>query len=323
MSQIQFTTVDRILANLNRDLKGLDTNESDIIEWIGEALDFLQMPEVQEECVAFIKVENYEADLPEGFQMLLQMSKYNKEPDNELKSLEDRDQCIMEDVDEEFDFSEDCDTPGGCNQRYDVLDFLMGNIDTSYKAYFDMQWQYIHWTANDYYKENFVPVRLSNNTLFSTLVCKEKDHHTSCYSSPYEYTIAGTSCKKLRFSFENGYVAMSYVKTAVDKETGYPLVPDNIRHITAIGYYVKWKVAEVQAWNRREGFAGLAAGAEQHWLKYVKQAKNYTKMPKSIDQFQNLLEQSHYLIPRHDRYYKYFGNLGRAENRRFNNPNGR
>lgn len=319
MSQMQFTTMDRILANINRDLKGIDVNESDIIEWAGEALDFLQMPEIQEEAVAFLKVQNHEVELPEGLQMVLQIAKYNKDEEEVDKCNEE---LPEENINEYLiDESNDCCTPDGCNKNIDMVNFLMGTIDTSYRPYFDMQWQYIPWTTSHYYKENFAPVRLANNTLFNTIVCKEKNlYQESCQD---EYTIVGITDKKFRFSFKEGYVAVSYVKTAIDEETGYPLIPDNIRHISAISYYIKWKAAEVQSWNRREGFVGLAQSAEQHWLKYVKQAKNYTKMPKSVDQFQNLLEQSHYLIPRHDRYYKYFGNLGRAENRKFNDPDRR
>ena len=67
MPELQYTTVDRVLAKFHRDLRGIDINESDAIEWIGEALDLLKVNQIQEQAVAFIEVKNYQADLPKGF----------------------------------------------------------------------------------------------------------------------------------------------------------------------------------------------------------------------------------------------------------------
>lgn len=308
MTEIQLTTVDRVLSSIHRDLRGTDLNESDIIEWIGEAMGFLQMPEIQEQAISFLKVENFEANIPEGFQMVLQIARYNK---------------YMQPLNEAYtDIPDDLDINGGdCNKVGSIMDWLIGSLDITHKPYFNMQWQYVPWTVSEYYKNNFSPVRLANNTMFNSIVCKEKNPYNSNCTD--EYSFVGTVEKKIRFSFKTGVVALSYIKNAVDEETGYPLIPDDVRALTAIRYYIKWKIAEFLDWNGREGFTGKAQDNERKWLKYIKQAKNFIKMPKSIDQFQNLLEQSHHLIPRTNRYYGYFGNLGRGENRKFNDPDGR
>ena len=44
---MKYTTVDRILSKLDRDLKG-NFNIVDIIEWIGDALSFLEVDTVLE-----------------------------------------------------------------------------------------------------------------------------------------------------------------------------------------------------------------------------------------------------------------------------------
>lgn len=329
MSELQFTTVDRVLAKVHRDLKGIDLNESDAIEWIGEALEFLKVFQVQEQAVAFMEVKNYQADLPDGFQMVLQIARDNNWTPDEKECCAIPAKVIEEVTVESSDTEcTDCYTqPVDCHGRVLFDDYV-----PKYIPYFDMQWQYIPWTTSSHYKENFTPVRLANHTFFNTIVCKEK--HNTPYdgqetNNPYknnglgeqdEYTIVGDADKKLRFSFKEGYVALAFIRNAVDSETGYPLVPDNISYMSAITYYIKWKIAEMMTWNGREGYARLAQDSERLWLKYARQGKNYMKMPKTIDQFQNLLEQSHYLIPRHRRYYGYFGNIGREEDRRFNNP---
>ena len=186
-----------------------------------------------------------------------------------------------------------------------------------YRPFFNLNIGYGTWVNSNQYKGNYTPVRLANNVFFNSVVCKEKDYQNIYKDCADEYTIVGSINKMLRFSFKEGFVAISYLKNRLDPETGYPLIPDNPSYMAAIVYYLKWKIAEWHAWNGRSGFISMARENERLWLKYARQAKNYMKMPRSLDQYQNLLEQSHYLIPRHKRYYGYFGNLGRSEHQPF------
>lgn len=254
MNTLQYTTVDRVLAKVHRDLRGINLNESDAIEWIGEALEFLKVRQIQEEAITPLQVVKYESDIPNGLQMIIQVSR--------------------------------------CNEA--LLDDKKSNLSDICK------------------EENTTPIRLANGTFYNSIVCRNKDN-TLYQNCEDEYTIVGITEKKLRFSFDSGYVLLSYIKNALDKKTGYPLVPDNASYMSAIVYYIKWKMAERYDWNGRRGAAQQAATAEKNWLKYARQAKNYMKMPKTLDDFQDLLEQTHYLIPRQKRYYGYFGKIGKEE----------
>jgi hypothetical protein len=291
---MEYTTVDRIFAKVNRDLDGLERSEADLIEWVGEALDFLKVADSQEEVVAFMEVKDFHADLPCGFQMALQLARNrNWTPDNKSSSCPVTVPVEGEDV--------------------------VTTTDETYTTSFNLKWEYQPFIKSSYYASNFSPIRLSNHVFFKSLVCKEGNQ------SPYqtctdEYTIVGTAERRFRFSFQTGQVALSYLKTILDEETGYPMIPDQISYITAITYYLKWKIAEQHQWNGRQGFAGLATDSERKWLKYVQQAKNWSMMPKSLDDYQDLLEMSHRLIPSHRRYYGYFGKLNKEENRSFNKP---
>tara|TARA_R110000803_G_scaffold45536_1_gene95919 strand:+ start:1212 stop:2126 length:915 start_codon:yes stop_codon:yes gene_type:complete len=300
MSAINYVTMDRIFSKIHRDLRGTDTNETDIIEWTGEALEFLKVPQVLEQDVVVLNVKDYHVCMPDNLHLVTQIARNN----NPEKSCA----CSTTDTSvEEEDTVITSPTPCGCD--YTCPDRIL-NPD----------WTYEVWTSSPEYIKNYTPVRLSTGTFFNSLVCQEKD--TSLYlTCSDEYTIVGTTEKKLRFNFIEGQVAISFLKNTVDPETGYPLIPDNISYITAILYYVKWKVAELNEWAGREGWSGKAEKAEARWSKYVRQAKNFMKMPKTLDEHQNLLEQSHYLIPNHKRYYSYFGNLGKSQSRNFNNLN--
>lgn len=313
---MEYTGIDRILSKVQRDLRGTNINETDVIEWIGEAMEFLKVPEIQEQAVSFLKVEDYETNFPPHFQMVLQIAKYDKSEEevcNSYKKCDEKNLCDPQKTDLKCI---DCCGKNG------IIDMILGEYDTSFRPYFDMQWQYISWAASTYYKEHFEPVRLANNTFFNSIVCKENN----VYKKPCgneEYTVVGTYNRKLRFSFKEGYIALSYIKSAIDNSTGYPLIPDQISFITAITYYIKWKISERRSWDGRQGAVGQVKMNYELWTKYVGQAKNWARMPKTIDDFQNLMEESHHLIPKYRRYYNYFGNLGRPETRKFSNPDER
>ena len=227
--------------------------------------------------------------------------------------------CIVE---EKEDLAVRCKTPVPTEEEevVETCDTTEECVDGCDDEILNLDWTYDVWTGSDMYLRNYTPVRLATGTFFNSLVCKEKDEslYLTCTD---EYTIIGETEKRLRFNFIEGNIAISFMKNSVDKETGYPLIPDNISYITAITYFIKWKIAEMYDWAGREGWSSKAEKAEAKWIKYVKQAKNYMKMPKTLDQFQNMLEQTHYLIPNHKRYYSYFGNLGKSQERQFSGLN--
>lgn len=315
MEKFNYVSVDTIFSKIYRDLRGIDVQESDIIEWIGEALGFIRVPGILEEAVAFCEVIDNKCEIPEGLKVILQIARNN----SWVSPTDDVAPSVVLD-------SLDCECPNDGIELTNDLglpdDYQIGY----YRPYYDLKYEYEGWCGSSYYREHYTPVRLSNNAFFKSIVAEEttpsmKDIYRSAVD---EYTIIGKyPNNNLLFSFQTGYVAISYVRAAVDPETGYPYIPDDISIITAITYYIKWKIAERDRWNGTEGAATEAREAEAKWLKYIRQAINRAKMPSTIDEYQNIMEQSLHLIPRTRTYYGFFGNLGREEMRRFNNPDGR
>lgn len=304
MSELQFTTVDRVIAKLHAAIRGTEINETDLIEWIGDALALLKTPQIQEEALAFLEVKNHHADMPEGFQMVIQIARSN----NWVKNSEGNCNICPKEVIEKIEEKPSLESVPVVT---DCQGNLIGDYEYAYyRPKFDLKWEYDPFYRSNYYRTNFTPVRLANSTLFNTLVCKNRDKVVYTGNED-EYTIVGTLKKRLRFSFKEGFIVMAYYKNAIDLETGYPLVPDNVNYINAIIFYLKWQIASLHVWNKREGYERIASDAEQKWLKYATQAKNWAKMPKSIDQYQNLLEQSYQLVPRHSRYHRFFGKTKR------------
>lgn len=310
MSKFNYTTVDRIFSMLRSQLTLQDLTESRIVDWIGEAIDFMDMPEIQENVVSILKVNNHETCVPSGMKYVFQIGKLN---DNYLS-----DNCKPLEKKEEG-----CDVVKSC---LNILDDSTSNADIL-DSYFhknnrvvmdDMTsfpWKILNWLESTYYQRRFEPVRPTSNTFFNAIVCDHSLYTKNCCKE--EYTIVGTVERKFRFSFKEGVVAVSHSRLALDPETGYPYIPDTGSHLAAINYYVKWKLAESEMWAGREGFKSIADDSEKKWLKYVGQANNLAKMPSTIDDYQDLMDQSTFLLPRRDLYNNFFSDLNRQENFKF------
>lgn len=301
----QYTSMETIFSKFYRDLRGTDISESDLVEWTAEALGFMKIAEIQEEALAFIEVKDYVAEIPCGFQAVIQIARNNRwNP----YSKEESSICPSDLVDDGS-----MDEPGATDHAFvDCNGNIIGAEDYAYyRPYFDLQYEYYGWTNSNLYKDRFTPVRLANHSFMGSLVAREsnRDIYTNVED---EYTIAGGFPNiHIRTSFKEGEIALAYLRSVTDLETGYPVIPDEIEFITAITYYIKWKMAERLRWSGREGFNLEAQDAEQKWMKYMRMALNKMKMPKGIDQHQNMLEQTFYLIPNHRKYYGFFGKIDR------------
>lgn len=320
MQRYQFTKIDSILSKYHRDFRGLGIEEGDAIEWIGEALGFIKQIGASEEAVAFLEVKNHHAQIPNGLHFIIQTARYNHwSPDTY--------ECTPKTIIEELTptVTSGCDS---CNEGWtsnlvpiDCDGEIMGDYEVAYyRPFFDLRFEYDMWRTSSYREQKFTPIRLADNTFFNSIVCREED--MSIYSSCRdEYTVVQDN---LRFSFKEGFIALSYVRQKLDEATGYPMVPDDESAKAAITYYMTWKIKQ-REWivTNREGSKLQAESMEQHWLKYKRQFSAKTKMPQGIDDLQDLMEQSTYLIPRRRDYYGFFGKLTEPEVRPYFNNNGR
>ena len=293
---LQYVSADRIIAKLYRDLGLEELNETDIIEQIGEALEAIGAITLYEEAIAYIEINNHQADLPNGLHSIIQVAKNNKWTKQDKQQL-----CpaniMLDCTTQEMENISSKTTPCGCGdsdlnyQNFVPLDCegkIIGDYDVAYyRPYFDLQYEYHLWGNSHYYKENYTPVRLANHTFFNTLVCPEQENlYKSCTD---EYTLIGD---KIRTSFKEGSIAIAYYRQKVDEETGYPLIPDEYSVITAITMYITMKYMGRLWYMGREGYADKYQKSEQDWQWYCKQAGNKQMMPHGVDQFQNFTEYS-------------------------------
>ena len=345
----KYTTLDRILSKLYRDLGLEEISEMDVIEWTGEALEHIGHVSMYEEAVAFIEVKNHQVELPNGLHQIIQVAKNNKWTKNEITPLNvllDCD-CIKDEVkkpeeecktcsegnpndeylkrliDDEVEITPDFECTE-CGSQAEIFDCSGCSIPDSelsvYRPYFDLQYEYSGWMRSNLYQQAFSPVRLANHSFFNSIVCREdpKIYCPDCTTE--EYTIVDNN---LRLSFKEGEIALAYHRQKIDPQTGYPMIPDEISIISAISAYITMKYMTRLWYLGREGYGDKVQKSEIDWQWYCKQSQSKMKMLRGVDEYQNLADDRYQMIPRKDRYYGFFGKLGRPESTNWKDSDGR
>lgn len=316
----KYVSLDRIFSKVIRDF-GEDFSEGDIVEWAGEALEFIGAIQDYEEAVAYVEVKNHQCELPSGLHSIIQIAR-----NNDWRGPKDDQFCpqiIKEDMCKPGDEDCQCNADPNAAPDFIVLDCNgqpLNDYDIAYyRPYFDLRYEYYNWRNSSVYRTKYSPVRLSTNSFFNSLVCTTEEEQNGSYDNDQdEYTIIRG--ETARFSFKEGSVAIAYTRQVLDSETGYPMVPDDISYTTAITMYITMKILSKDCYKGREGACGRADRATADWHWYCQQAGNKAKMPYGIDEYQNMLEQRSYILPRNGRYYGFFGKLARPEGRRWNDP---
>ena len=318
MKELNYTSVGRIFSKIKRDLGIDDFSENDVVEWIGEALELIDAVTILEECVEFCEVKNHSVQLPRFTNSIIQIAEYHGEDKTEITP-----EAIEESICESTSYEEDCkcDTVTSKYIPVDETGYPIFDSDVyEWQPNINVQAEYVNWTSCDIYKNQWLPVRLANHSFFNTVVCQEPNAEHLYSNSRSEYTIIGDNT--LRFSFKEGYVAIAHTRQKLD-ENMYPMIPDHASYTTAITMYITMKLMARMWYLGKEGYGDKMQKAEVDWQWYCKQAGNRAIMPKGIDQFQNMLDTSQYLLPRNFRYNQFFKDLSRPEGRKFNDPDNR
>lgn len=292
--KFQYVPIDRILSKIYRDLGLEEVSETDVIEWTAEALEAIGVISIYEEAIAFAEVKNHQTDVPCGLHSIIQIARDNEMTcGTEVKAVYNEFIGVIPPQEDKTGI-------------YDCSTLLLPLEQDYYRPYYDLKYEYEGWSNHTIHRR-YTPVRLSNHTFFNTVVLPEDP---AIYNSTVfdEYSIVHD---KLRFSFKEGVVAIAYHRPMIDQKTGYPLVPDDFAVITAITMYITMKYMGRLWYMGREGYADKFQKAEVDWHWYCKQAGNALMAPYGEDDFQNILEGRKQMIPRHNKYYGYFGNLGK------------
>jgi len=310
--RFELTSVDRVFSRLKGTMP-LD-QENDIIEWIGDALQQIGAITQFKETVCFAEVRNYRVAKPKFCHAIIQLAR-NRRADFVDKSTLATPSFITNNY-IQVGPSDDNITPD-IPVAVDQYGEPVNAYELAYyRPFFELQYGYYNWISSNVYKSAFSPIRLATNTMFMTEVCQEQDYDAIYSGCEDEYKLDDGM---LKFSFKEGQVAIAYARQQVDEE-GRPMIPDEISYITAAADYCRWQYYSREFYTGTEGAEKKMLTAEGNWVWYCGQASSKALMVSGVDEHENLLKQRSYILPRKARYFNFFKNLNKGENRAYNNP---
>lgn len=336
MQKYKFIGMSSIIAKVNRDFRGMEMDDNDLIEWISEALGRMKVHGASQEATLFAEVKNHMIDLPSTMHNIIQVAQDTKWkkgcntnlcPDDILCSVQEAvvpEKCVEKKA-------------NTCCVEVDCHGYAVDAKTATpihYRSRFNLNNYYPYWLGSSVYRERYCLVTLADHTFFNSIVCQPdnnpyNNHNIGVHNDQShgrnaignngkpEFTIVGDSREAMKFSFKEGYVAVSYTRQPM--KDGLPMIPDHEYAREAMGYYIAWKLHQRESYLHREGARTLATEARIQWLKYCGMFKSNAKMPHGEAEYLALREQMLYILPRLDRPYKFYGDMSSSEQRPYNN----
>jgi hypothetical protein len=261
------------------------------------ALDHIGSVEYTQLSTAFVEVQGYKCALPEGCVDLLQILKRGTPLPTSINQV--LNECACLDLNDKP--QEEPGSPQG-SERLDpcgqpvILDCSGMPIEDYNLAYYRPYFDYVYWyiDANKRMPRDWILLKEAQHNFFPAVKNKpELNLHVNRQTEEYKVID-----NVLHFSFEKGYVAISYYKRVYDKD-GYPLIPDEVSTIQAITSFCTFKLFQKVWYQGREGTADKWKVAEQDWHWYCRQAKSKAKML-NAEQLEQLTNYMTTLLPRNN-----------------------
>ena len=300
----KYISIDTIMSRIHRDL-GMQVDKADVYEWTADVMEYLDIPVMFQENVAFLEVKDYKTVMPDGLRAIIQIAKSN----SLAVSAEECAVDVVEDIEEhEPDIEiKVCDPCEGNTFPPDS-----NRSGPSYGRWLNLQFNYDALCGAFKRRRDWEPVRLASQTFYESLVCTLGD---GLYNeSQYEYSIRGES---LLFNFKEGVVALAYVSYRMD-ENGELMIPDDAHFINAVVARVRYMLSQ-RLYDRnptRENEARLDRSDRDYQFR-IRQAATKGLRPSSLDEMENRAAAKDYILPRQFRYYDFFKGLNKREQRNY------
>jgi len=208
MSSINHISLERVISSIYRDLKPLqEIQENDMIEWAGEALDYIGAYSQYQEVVDYIPVEDHRAIIPCGLHKVVSIAyKY---------TTGESTQCAIKISSSDSDDSTCVSSTCGCNSSTDPCSNTVTTTDpivTQTQQLIDYHLKY-RFTSTGYYYQNYRPLRLATSNFAVSKTAHCEDCINLSASCKEEYSIAHPY---IRTSFKTGSLCLAYLKQPVD-----------------------------------------------------------------------------------------------------------
>ena len=319
MAATKLISLERVFSGIYRDAKpAMELSEADLVEWAGEALEFIGAYPQFEEAVESLEIQQYKALIPCGLHKILQIGlkvtpgspkgcpiyvdKFGNEPECEEHP---NDPCACPPA-------KDCNDSGVVYAEGACTDKSTIALAELWTEYYGNPFL----TTNAYHNE-WIPIRLATGSFrdadMHTSGCANlKSHSKMTYKIDHPY---------LKTNFKEGHICIAFIRQPLD-DKGWPMIPDTVQYVEAIKRYLIYKI-KYSEFLQGVINPNIYAKIEQDWHWYCRQARNVELMPSTIDEMQNLKNSWKRLIPQEKRYYGFFGNLSNEERLSFYQTNRR
>ena len=309
MAEVKLVSIERIIAGLYRDAgigSAQELSENDLIEWAGEALEFIGAYPQYQEAVDYVEVSDYRAEVPCGFHKLVQIAYKTTGGDAcgcaiKIKSSDgSTSSCNSSTCGCDSSLTATVDPCAAVTQAEDA-------IVTQAKQLVDYHLTYRFMNTSAYY-QHYKPMRLASSSFSRGKLAHCENCINISATCDEEYSI---DHPYIRTSFKKGKLCIAYIKQPLD-ERGWPMIPDTVSYVEAVKRYIIYKL-KYSDFIKGQIPAQIFMKIEDDWQWYCRQARNKMNMPDTIDKMQNLLEMRKRIFNKERRYYGFFGNLSQGE----------
>jgi hypothetical protein len=292
----KYTSVKRVIAKVftDFDLQEGDHRLSDMVEWVGEALEQINaFPQYRIKVTGkdnepLLEVNNFQAKLPFDFHRLIQVT-YSTAEEGPFYAM--RTSTGTMEYASEINTEIESNSTDDVVKDADLLVLAMDLYDLTYSAALS--------------KINSEPSTKAKLT--ALLNTGSNASGGTSQTIDYIYSIQDNWIKTNQ---RDGYIMLSYQAIPVDSE-GYPMVPDSISFLEALYWYIAVKLL-YPMWRDGRVRDAVYYDARSNWNYYSKQAYGNAMMP-DTDTLESIKNQWLRLIPEINEHKSMFSTLGQEQ----------
>lgn len=358
-TELQYTSIDRITALFGMKFKSLEVPKNNIIEFTGEALNYIGLKAWHEERVAFLTVQNHTAKIPKGMKYIVQVAyknsiqnyHYNKPCQNGRAYMSISGMSNTQALDSYSNeiYNKECQELKDLLCPATIIESMQENMTveekkTCYNKY-----------ANS--KTCCHPILDCNGKIISDY---EVAYYRPYFDLLYRYHLWGNSsyykqhftpvrlaqstffntlvCKENNYnelyspgcpeySIRYPYLNFSFEKGIVaisylhplTDERGYPMIPDVQEYIDCIVNYIAFQKVRDDFINQKSTKVILDK-LEYDYEWSLAVAHSRRKNLRGLDAHNQFTQQQQYIMPRRTYFNNFFGSFSDKESRKWLNP---
>jgi len=308
MQVVKYFPIEHLYAKLIRDFGDVNVDFGVIVEWVGEALEDMNIAPAMEYGLAIQEVSAYMTPVPDCAVSINAIVKLNVPSVHDAYNIVCESKCKVEEEEKvQIQVEEPKQVLGRCCC---CVQFIHTSIGDPLRTIDLLKSHFV--SLSSPFRQNgigntvYEPVYETTYHFFKTPAIRE---HVLDKVDRWEFRVVEGD--KILFNFKDGIVMISYLKMMVD-DRGYPMIPSEYKYSEAIYRYVVYKMVEFNYWRGYEGYERRRLYAKQEWMEARRKAINSRIMKFSDAELANIYNYMHRMIKPKNEYETGYGRIGYA-----------